>query len=345
MSKNFKSSTEGKALTLSTKVKRSKLSVHDKLFKTLLKLFRRLGLLKKFVSFIFTAIEQQTIKIKDLRIISGSSTGNGFNEVHADITITLSLIIANISKKLMVVLEHKSHQGKEDIEQLKNYCVRLSYDNKCPVIPVFFYHGKKAWKKPLFYGDQFEVLEGIPQTLLPFLKFFYRLLDVQSMDIYQIKDPLMRIVFFTFQRVWLLKQGEDAKLKVLKEFFEHAKEVQKQYKSKYNEIIKKLLAYFLEYEQTLTWDILEKIALKSGYYKEGGERMEYLKHTEEGAREIGRQEGRREGKQEGQREGRQEGKQSVILNMLKDGMNIQAITKYTGFSKKQVLELQKQAGL
>ena len=69
--------------------------------------------------------------------------------------------------------------------------------------------------------------------------------------------------------------------------------------------------------------------------------MEYLKHTEEGAREIGRQEGR----QEGQREGRQEGKQSVILNMLKDGMNIQAITKYTGFSKKQVLELQKQAGL
>ena len=210
MSKNIKSSKKKGPLNLSAKAKQSKLSVHDKLFKTLLKLFRRLGLLKEFVLFVFTMAEQQKIKIKGLRIISGSSTGNGFSEVHADITIALILTIANISKKLMAVLEHKSHQGKEDIEQLKNYCARLSHDNKCSVIPVFFYHGKKAWKKPLFYGDQFEVLEDIPQTLLPFLKFFYRLIDVQDMDIHQIKDPLMRIVFFTFQRVWDLKDGRQA---------------------------------------------------------------------------------------------------------------------------------------
>ena len=77
--------------------------------------------------------------------------------------------------------------------------------------------------------------------------------------------------------------------------------------------------------------------------------MEYLRHTEEGAREIGRQEGRREGRKEGRQEGRQEGRkegrQSVILNMLKDKMDITAIAKYVGVPKKQVLELQKQAGL
>ena len=128
---------------------------------------------------------------------------------------------------------------------------------------------------------------------------------------------------------------------------------------------KQTLAYFLEYDHTLTWEVLGKIAKKTGYYKEGGEKMEYLRHTEEGAREIGLQKGLRKGRQEGlqkgiqkgwqeglqkgiqkgRQEGRQEGRQSVILNMLKDKMDITAIAKYVGVSKKQVLELQKQAGL
>ena len=352
MKKKLKSGKKKKAL--SAKGQKSKLSVHDKLFKALLKLFEKLGLLEDFVlCFVFTEDEQQKVKIKDVRIVSGSSTGNGFSETHADMTIAFILLIANMSRDTMIVLEHKSHQGKDDLDQIKTYCERLAYDNKCPVIPVFFHHGEKAWNKPLFCQDQFEVLEGIPQTLLPFLKFFYRLIEVQNMDIRQIENSLMRISFFAFQQIWNLKKGKKAKLRVLEEFFEHAKVARREHKRKYRQVIKILLAYFLEYDHTLTWEVLGKIAKKTGYYKEGGEKMEYLRHTEEGAREIGRQEGlrkglqkgRKEGRQEGRKEGRQEGQQNVILNMLKKKMDLTTIIECTGVSKKQVLELQKQAGL
>ena len=65
--------------------------------------------------------------------------------------------------------------------------------------------------------------------------------------------------------------------------------------------------------------------------------MESLKYTVEGALERGLA--------QGMEKGRAEGKQSVILNMLKDKVDIQAIAKYVGVSKEQVLELQKQADL
>ena len=204
-------SSKKKSLALSAKGQKSKLSVHDKLFKALLKLFEKLGLLEDFVlCFVFTQDEQQKIKIKDVRIVSGSSTGNGFSETHADMTIAFVLAIANMSRDTMIVLEHKSHQGKDDLDQIKTYCERLAYDNKCSVIPVFFHHGEKAWNKPLFCQDQFEVLKGIPQTLLPFLKFFYRLIEVQNMDIRQIENSLMRVSFFAFQQVWNLNNGRQA---------------------------------------------------------------------------------------------------------------------------------------
>ena len=73
--------------------------------------------------------------------------------------------------------------------------------------------------------------------------------------------------------------------------------------------------------------------------------MEYLKHTEEGAMEIGLQKGLQKGLRKGRQEGRQEGRQSVILNMLKMKMDLATIIECTGVSKKQILELQKQAGL
>ena len=72
----------------------------------------------------------------------------------------------------------------------------------------------------------------------------------------------------------------------------------------------------LVFPKSRYWSFKSKLAFKSNtinnclfILQKGGEKMEYLRHTEEGAREIGRQEGRREGRKEGRQEGRQEGHQ------------------------------------
>ena len=104
-----------------------------------------------------------------------------------------------------------------------------------------------------------------------------------------------------------------------------------------------MLAYFLEYDDTLTWSRLREIVEETGY-KEGGKAMETLKYTVEGAMERGLHQGREEGLQKGL-QALEAKEQSVILNMLKDKVYIQAIMQYTGVSKERILELQKQVNL
>lgn len=309
--------------------KKKELSVHDRLFKILFGTHRFIELLQKLWEMIFTLAEKKIMQTSMLRLESGTSTGNGFKEMHADVTSSVELKEPHTDQRLLMVMDHKSHQSKQDIPQLRGYQEKLAKHYGWPVIPVFFYHGKALWRKPLFFQDQFQSLKDIPESLLKFVSvFYYRLIDVQSMEIEKIKDPVIRLIFFAFQQIWFLKQEQG---RVLRVFFHYAKRVNK----KYEEIINILLAYFLEYDDTLTWDQLRMVAEET-CYKEGGKVMETLKYTVEGAMERGLQAGRQEGLQAKE--------QSVILKMLKDKVNIQTIMKYTGVSKERILELQKQAG-
>ncbi|MDR1741620.1 MAG: hypothetical protein LBR38_07225, partial [Synergistaceae bacterium] len=54
---------------------------------------------------------------------------------------------------------------------------------------------------------------------------------------------------------------------------------------------------------------------------------------------IGRREGRQEGRQEGRREGRQEGRLETAHNMLKGGMSLDDVLRFTGLSREQIAEV------
>lgn len=239
-------------------------SLHDRVFKRLFRDPKLLILLQKLVYFILEKTEQTFIKIKILKIEHGSSTGNGFKEVHSDALYSFELTHPREDKHIILVLDHKSRQSPKDIPQLRTYQERLSKDYGCMILPVFFYHGQALWKKSLSFQDQFRSLEDFPKSLLKFINFFhYRLIDLQKMDISKVKTPVLGLIFFAFQQVWSLKKGKDAQLKVLERFFDYAKQV------KYEEVVNILLAYFLEYDDNLTWNIVQQIAEKTGY-KEGG---------------------------------------------------------------------------
>ena len=87
------------------------------------------------------------------------------------------------------------------------------------------------------------------------------------------------------------------------------------------------------------WRRAEELAVKKGLLHKGGY-MDIKKFIAE--RE--RHEGWQEGWQKGRNEGWQEGQQKVVLNMLKNKMDIKIITKVTGLSEKEIKKLKKEEG-
>ena len=211
--------------SLSPEGKSAEPSLHDRTFKILFRSIKWLCLLKELVLFVLKKGEEAIVKIGTLRLEHGSSTGNGLQDVHSDSLCSLDVTsmedrMLDEADQMMMLFDHKSHQNPKDIPQLRKYRDRLSKDYGCMVLPVFFYHGKALWNKALAFQDQLQSLKGIPKSLLQFVNFFhYRLIDLQRMDISKVGSPVLRLIFFAFQQVWFLKDGEDARLRVLEGFF------------------------------------------------------------------------------------------------------------------------------
>ena len=63
--------------------------------------------------------------------------------------------------------------------------------------------------------------------------------------------------------------------------------------------------------------------------------------TERGMIDDAREEGKIEGKIEGKMEGRVEEKHKIALSMLKDGMSVEIVCKYTGLTGQQIEAIKK----
>ena len=110
-----------------------------------------------------------------------------------------------------------------------------------------------------------------------------------------------------------------------------------------------MLAYFLEYDDNLNWDIIRDVAEKTGY-KEGGQTMESLKYTVEGALERGLEQGIAQGMEKGIvqgmekgiAQGMEKGQRQVALNLLKKGVDLKIIQDSTGLTEKDIEDLKNQ---
>ena len=70
------------------------------------------------------------------------------------------------------------------------------------------------------------------------------------------------------------------------------------------------------------------------YRKDVKAEMDYMKKQ-------GREEGKKEGREEGKKQGREEGERMIALKMLKDGIPLEQIAKYTKFTIVEIKELKK----
>ena len=80
-------------------------------------------------------------------------------------------------------------------------------------------------------------------------------------------------------------------------------------------------------------------------YESHQKSMEVEKNVMNTAKLEGRAEGRAEGKIEGRLEGEQIAKEKVAVQMFKDGLSIETISKYTGLSVEDIQNILLREGL
>ncbi|MBC6416162.1 MAG: hypothetical protein GDA46_07270, partial [Bdellovibrionales bacterium] len=93
------------------------------------------------------------------------------------------------------------------------------------------------------------------------------------------------------------------------------------------------------------WGATEKLLIEEGILTRGGLMQDVIGVIKEEGLQEGMQRGMQRGMEKGMQKGRQEGRQErdkeIVLNMLKEEVEMAFISKITGFSKEEIEKLKK----
>ena len=315
------------------KRKKPKLT-HDNFFKLF---YSDIELAKGLLKLIFSKKELQAYNLNKLKIEKDT-----FEAKRADLIFSLPLKDYPKNKvKIFVLLEHKSHYDKNMFSQLLDYQVlgrkhsiqQVGYPQ--PIITVLFYHGEQPlkWKKSLQEEDFKPFFSKIPvESRRDMLNYGLRIINTKDPKIREaIKGGKFKgySVIKLLSEVWSLKKKKPTVLQI-NDVFAEFEEILQDLKGKERKTVELRILEYLRDNTGLdlkTWEKAEKLLIEVGILKQGGLMQD--------VREIIREKGR----WEGERKGRQEERQQVILNMLKEKVDIGVISKVTGLSEKEIKKL------
>ena len=316
------------------KKKKPKLT-HDSFFKLF---YSDTKLAKELLKLIFSKKELGAYNSNKLKIEKDTFEGNKT----ADLVFSLPLKAYPKSRlKIFILLEHKSHYDKDMFSQLLDYQVlgrkhsiqQMGYPQ--PIIAMLFYHGEQPlkWKKSLQEEDFGPFFSKIPaDSRKNMLNYKPKIINT--------KDPKIRqalkcgkfkgySVIKLLSEIWSLKKKKPTVLQI-NDTFAECEEVWKGLKGEARRTVELRILEYLKDNTKLdskTWEEAEEQLIETGVLKQGG----LMQDVREIIKEKGRWEGRKEG--------RQEGRQEVVLNMLKEKINVSVISKVTGLSEKEIKKL------
>ena len=187
------------------------------------------------------------------------------------------------------------------------------------IIPVVFYHGKKKWKVPSAFVDQFKVDEELKQFLLDFR---YILFDTNPWDFRDESNRDLKDNVFLFTTLVLMKAAfkndAEAILEIFNFWYEKGLLENK-------EMVLFFLAY-ISHTQELDREQLKKMLVESKI--DGGDMMPTL------AQQL-----KNEGIKEGIKEGEKKEKLETARRMLMDNFSLEQVIKYTGLTEKEIKAL------
>ncbi|MCZ0932916.1 MAG: hypothetical protein OXJ52_07180 [Oligoflexia bacterium] len=191
------------------------------------------------------------------------------------------------------------------------------------------------WKKSLQEEDFKDFFSKIPVEIRGnMLNFKLKIIDTKAPKIRKIfKDKRSKVwgIIKLLDEVWDIKEPSSEKVRaIIRDYFGNM--LRRKTKREVNEIVFGIVEYLRDTTglKWREWQKAEQGLIEEGILKEGGIMN---------IREVIKEKGRWEGQREGIRKGRQEGRQEVVLNMLKEKMNISVISKVTGFSTEEIKKL------
>ena len=310
-------------------------SPHDKFFK---RFYSQPKFAVELFQLIFSQKELSAYDWKNLK-----SENNILKNKIADLIFSVPLKQnPKIKFKIFILLEHKSHYDPHLFTQLLHYQILLHEKTiretrqPMPIIPVLFYHGRKPWNWSLSFQDTYFGFSEIPIESKPnMLNYKLKLLDTHNprvQKVFKNKNFRSRGALSLLSKIWTLKLEVSELKKVITLF--------SIFSGKEDDLILNAVDYLksvLGMSKEL-WGQVEKESIEEGILNKGGY-MDIREDIRQEAKMEGIQEGIKRGKKEGRQEGRQEGKQEIILNMLKNKIDISVISKVTGLSKDEIDKL------
>ena len=162
------------------------------------------------------------------------------------------------------------------------------------------------------------------------------------------KDPKIRKLFKSrgskirgivrlLDEIWSIRKPSSRKVKtIIKDYFREI--LRGKTEKEVNEIIVDIVEYLRDTTglSLKNWRETEKQLIEEGILKKGGVML---------IKDVIKEKGRWEGMQKGIQKGIQKGRQEVILNMLKEKMNISVISKVTGLSEKEIKKFKNEVRL
>ena len=307
-------------------------STHDSFFKYF---YSDPKLAQELLHLIFSKEEQKAYLLDKVKIEKDTFEGKSMD-------LVLSVPFRDFPNKrleLFILLEHKSHYDKNLFEQVLGYLFLIrraliqQKGSPRPVLAVLFYHGKAPlkWKSSLQEEGFQGFFEKIPlETRRNMLNYGLRIINTQDPKIQKAcedKDFKGRGVIKLLSEVWDTKKPSPSKLE---EFLFDFKDLLEDLEGERKDETILQIYHYLRNNTGLeekAWKMAEAWLIEQGFLTEGGV-MDIREQIRENARWEGRQ------------EGLQEGRQQVILNMLKEKVDISVISKVTGLSEKEIKKLQ-----
>jgi predicted transposase/invertase (TIGR01784 family) len=253
---------------------------------------------------------------------------NEFKEGYADFTVKVKMKSKKgkrIPTDIYFIIEHKSRGEKELLLQILKYMYFVwekGILNKKPlriIIPVVFYHGKRKWKVPEAFADQFDVDDDIKKHLL---NYRYILFDTNKWDLADESNKELLENVYLFSAMALMKASFKKRLEIILEILKlwHEKNFTRERQN---------MLFFLKYisqTQDISFDRLEKMLEESKI--DGGDIMQTL------AEQL-----KQEGIKIGKKEGIEEKAIETAKNLLEMGIDIDKIAKATGLSQEEIEKL------
>ena len=295
---------------------------------------------------VLPAAIQSRLDFSTMEVDSTGYLSDEFDDFFSDIIVKTKIFGKKgrtIPTDICFIFEHKTDARRKIFLQFLKYMYlewqRDTNEKKRLriIIPVVFYHGKKKWKVPLAFIQQFDVDEEVKEFLL---NFRYVLFDVSQWDFMARANDELKSNVYLLSALVLMKCAYTGDLKAVLEIFKfwHRTGFIKE-----TEPVVFFLLYISD-TQDIKPDKLQQMLKESNI--KGGKIMQTLgsRLRAEGEK-LGIKKGERIGVKKGEKIGVKEGEKNrarkTAVELLKSGVDINIILRATGLSKRELDQLTK----